>query len=155
MAGDDRVEMFNTTHKATPSRAPREQLTSNNSSLFSQMRATTAGENTSHSDANQSHTEKLFNTVASNFRASLSLKQQKIFQPFQTPTLMVQEIKKDVETYQNKRKLGMLCRKIEKFSTAWAPFFEITGIFVQSNPEYAALAWGAVRLVFLVRNFVS
>lgn len=112
--------------------------------------ATSAGENTAQDVDIRSHAEELFKTVATNFQASLSPKERIIFQPFETPASMLREIEKDVKNYQNKRKLGVLCRKIENFSTAWAPFFEITGIFVQSNPEYAALAWGAVRLVFLV-----
>jgi len=31
-----------------------------------------------------------------------------------------------------------------------SPFFNIIKIFVQTNPEYAGLVWGAMNLVFLV-----
>jgi hypothetical protein len=31
------------------------------------------------------------------------------------------------------------------------PYFEVINIFVSSHPEFAALVWGALRLVFVVR----
>ena len=48
-------------------------------------------------------------------------------------------------------KLLATCKVIDRFSKLWSPFFDIIGIFVSSHPEYAAFAWGAIRLVFLVR----
>ena len=30
------------------------------------------------------------------------------------------------------------------------PYFKIIGIFVSSNPEYAAIIWGGIRLVLQV-----
>jgi hypothetical protein len=96
--------------------------------------------------------QDIFIEVTTRFRVSLAPNEQKVFRTFESPKLMVEEMRKDVKRYQNSRKLSLLCKKIEKFSTAWAPFFEIIGILIQSNPEFAAIAWGAVRLVFLVRK---
>lgn len=42
------------------------------------------------------------------------------------------------------------CGIIKRFAEAWEPFFQITNILVSSHPEYAAFAWGAIRLLFLV-----
>ena len=39
---------------------------------------------------------------------------------------------------------------VKSFSDALEPYFESLGILVQSHPEYAALVWGAFRLVFQV-----
>jgi hypothetical protein len=40
--------------------------------------------------------------------------------------------------------------RIKALSDALAPYFDVVGITVQSNPEYAALAWGGIRLVLQV-----
>jgi len=47
--------------------------------------------------------------------------------------------------------LTKCCKKIHSLSTKLTPYFEIIGIFVQAHPEFAALAWGSIRLVFQVR----
>lgn len=88
--------------------------------------------------------------VAENFRNSLPKKEQEQFRSFADPMTMVKELQVEVAAYQNSHKLAKLCRKIEQFAVAWAPFFDIVNIFIQSKPEFAALAWGAIRLVFLV-----
>ncbi|KUJ08082.1 uncharacterized protein LY89DRAFT_742377 [Mollisia scopiformis] len=90
---------------------------------------------------------EIFVAVARDFRDSLPSKEQKLFQTFQTQQSMVEEIQKDVRTYQNSRKLSLLCKKVERFSTPLAPYFEVVSITIQSNPEFAALAWGAIRLL--------
>lgn len=50
--------------------------------------------------------------------------------------------------------LTKCCKKIHSLSTKLTPYFEIIGIFVQAHPEFAALAWGSIRLVFQVRYAV-
>ncbi|KAM3064767.1 hypothetical protein ACMFMF_011762 [Clarireedia jacksonii] len=48
------------------------------------------------------------------------------------------------------------CEKIQYFSKAMSPFFKITDIFVSSHPDWAAIVWGAIRLVFqLSMNFAG
>jgi hypothetical protein len=39
---------------------------------------------------------------------------------------------------------------ISALGTSLEPYFEAIGIFVQSHPEFAAIVWGAFRLVFRV-----
>jgi hypothetical protein len=65
---------------------------------------------------------------------------------------MLNDLNTRCKDVRNGRKLSSLCRKIERFATAWEPFFEVTNIFVQTHPEFAGLAWGAIRLVFLVSS---
>jgi hypothetical protein len=45
--------------------------------------------------------------------------------------------------------------RIKTFSSRLQPYFDILNIVVQSHPEWAAIAWGAIRLVLQVseRNF--
>jgi hypothetical protein len=78
-----------------------------------------------------------------------------MFRTFDDPKLMVRELLAEVSTYQNSSKLARLCKRIDEFASAWSPFFDIVGIFIQSNPEFSALAWGAIRLVFLASTTCS
>ena len=39
---------------------------------------------------------------------------------------------------------------LERFTERLKPYFDVIGIIVQSNPEFSAIAWGAVRLVLQV-----
>ncbi|KAK7427391.1 hypothetical protein QQZ08_006160 [Neonectria magnoliae] len=92
----------------------------------------------------------VFAQVAENFRNSLHDKEKKLFREFDSPARMIKELEAEVSNYQNGSKLARMCRKIDRFASAWAPFFAIISIFVQSNPEYSGVAWGAIRLVFLL-----
>lgn len=51
--------------------------------------------------------------------------------------------------------LERMLARIERISTRLKPFFQVIEIFVSSNPEYAAIAWGSIRLIFMVRNLSS
>jgi hypothetical protein len=55
---------------------------------------TGASKNIKHLTAPQ-----IFVTVASNFRDSLPIKEQKLFRTFETPQSMLEEMQKDVKTY--------------------------------------------------------
>jgi hypothetical protein len=50
------------------------------------------------------------------------------------------------------RKRGALMRRLTAFSDSLKHYFDVIGILVQSHPEYAALAWGAFRLVLQARQ---
>jgi hypothetical protein len=43
-------------------------------------------------------------------------------------------------------------RKVEKFSDHLQPYFEIANIVLRSNPEWSAIAWGALRLILKVNS---
>jgi hypothetical protein len=43
--------------------------------------------------------------------------------------------------------------KIRDFSDHIKPYFDVCNIFVSSNPEFAALAWGGFRLILQVRTW--
>jgi hypothetical protein len=90
--------------------------------------------------------------VSKTFRESLPAKEREILQEFDSPNAMIQELEKHCQLFQKKRKLSAICRKVERFSTAWAPFFQIVNAFVGPSSGLAPLAWGAIRLVFLVSD---
>jgi hypothetical protein len=93
---------------------------------------------------------RVFSHAAESFQRSLSPKEQSIFKKFSTSSEMLKDLYDNCKDVQNKSKISRLCQKIEKFATAWEPFFEITSIFVSSHPEFAGIIWGAIRLVFMV-----
>ena len=50
----------------------------------------------------------------------------------------------------NHKKWTKLCNAVRKCSDKLDPYFAVISITVQSHPEWAAIAWGAFRLVLLV-----
>jgi hypothetical protein len=51
---------------------------------------------------------------------------------------------------QQKTRLSRVLNCIQKFNERIEPYFQVVGIFVQSNPEYAAIFWGSLRLLLQV-----
>jgi hypothetical protein len=96
------------------------------------------------------NSRKIFQDVSETFRNSLPPMEKALFREFDDPRFMIKQLQEEVKAYPNGRKLAKLCSKVEGFASAMAPFFDIIAILVSSHPEFAALAWGAVRLVFLV-----
>ena len=91
------------------------------------------------------------------FRDALSRQDQKQFHQYDSASTMVRDLEVHCKRIEGGGKLLATCKVIDRFAKLWSPFFEIIGIFVSSHPEYAAFAWGAIRLVFLVsaKMFVS
>jgi hypothetical protein len=94
---------------------------------------------------------EIFAGAVQSFRESLSDPERSAFREFENPQMMVREIEDHCKKYYQNRKLLGFCRRIQRFANAWEPFFEITNIFVSTNPEWAGISWGAIRMVFVVR----
>jgi hypothetical protein len=43
---------------------------------------------------------------------------------------------------------------ISAVNNSLRPYFDTTGIFVQSHPEYAAIMWGTLHLMFMANMFL-
>lgn len=54
----------------------------------------------------------------------------------------------------SKRRGLRLLKPIQKFSGALFPYFKIVDLLVNSNPEFASLAWGAFRLALQVSSSI-
>jgi hypothetical protein len=63
---------------------------------------------------------------------------------------MMQDLILHCSKAKDKSKLLASCKLIDRFARRWEPFFEIVNIVIQSHPEFATIAWGAVRLTFMV-----
>jgi hypothetical protein len=93
----------------------------------------------------------LFAAALKNFECSLSEQDRREFKSFGDAESMVKAVEEAVVNRADKSRILSTCKKIESFARKWEAFFPVVDIFVSSHPEYAALAWGAVRLVFQVR----
>ena len=94
----------------------------------------------------------IFATSIENFQNALSQHDQQRFRRYDHASAMVRDLEAHCKKLEGGRKLLATCKVIDRFAKVWSPFFDIIGIFVSSHPEYAAFAWGAIRLVFLVRT---
>lgn len=56
---------------------------------------------------------------------------------------------KDSESCSVKTRRAM--KVTAKLADTLGPYFEVVNIYVQSHPEYAALVWGTLRFILLVR----
>lgn len=63
---------------------------------------------------------------------------------------LLQDLRKilaDAKTFEQKRTASVLLKRIKTLSDSLEPYFRIVEIVIQSNPEFAAIAWGAFRLI--------
>ena len=63
---------------------------------------------------------------------------------------MVHDLETHCKGMKEHRKLLASCQAVDRFSKSLSPFFDIINIFVSTKPEFAGIAWGAIRLVFVV-----
>lgn len=96
---------------------------------------------------------EIFQDAFSLFVDSLSEDEWKDLQIYQSAEAMTLAIKNQVNKESNhyrKRKLGKCMEAIREFGQNLKPYFAVVDIFVQTNPQYAGLVWGALRLLFQV-----
>ncbi|KAF2185894.1 hypothetical protein K469DRAFT_687714 [Zopfia rhizophila CBS 207.26] len=95
----------------------------------------------------------IFEEACAAFRSALTEDDRKLFKEFESAQSMLQEIGNHAKTHPvHHSRLTKCCKKIHGLAEKLSQYFEIINIFIQSNPEFAALAWGSLRLIFLVRN---
>jgi hypothetical protein len=95
----------------------------------------------------------VFETTAKRFLDDLSEEDKMSFQTLDNAEDMVVSIEQYVMQLKSQRTSRLLdaCNKISQFSKNLEPFFKIVDIFISSHPDWAAIAWGAIRMVFQVR----
>jgi hypothetical protein len=67
---------------------------------------------------------------------------------------MLDSVKKEAASCssgEKRERLLKFCSKIDQFVQKIEPFFKTIDIFVSTHPEWAGIAWGAMRLLFQVR----
>jgi hypothetical protein len=97
-------------------------------------------------------TETIFATTAQRFYDELSEEDKANFQSIEDPEEMIISIKHYIgqQNSPHTTRLLRVCQKIDTFRKAMEPFFRVIDIFVSSHPDWAAIVWGAIRLVFQV-----
>ena len=97
----------------------------------------------------------IFQDVQKTFLDSLSHRERRAFQKFSDVKSMLASVEQIVQSSAiHKSRLTVCLTHVRDLADRFAPFFEVCGIFVSSHPEFAALAWGAIRLVFQVRGLL-
>jgi len=93
--------------------------------------------------------EPLFKEATATFLECLSEEERLNFLSCSSPEALVANI---AALYPKSRKslADKTAQHVSSFSLKLKPYFEILGIFVQSHPEWTALAWGAIRLILEV-----
>lgn len=86
------------------------------------------------------------------FFDSLSPEEQLLYSPCASHDDFIDAMRKLEEIANKRRKRGAsrLFDRIAKMSYRLQPFFGVVNIMIQSNPEYTALAWGALRFILQV-----
>ena len=67
-----------------------------------------------------------------------------------TPEVFIDEAKRITESFKDKSRSFRAYAQVSAFGDAIRPYFEVLGIVVSSHPEWAAVAWGALRLILQV-----
>ena len=67
---------------------------------------------------------------------------------------VVQVVSNARDSYQDRRS-SKAWKWLAQFSARVNHYSAILDVMVQHHPEYAALAWGAMKLLFVVRNFTA
>ncbi|CCT73318.1 uncharacterized protein FFUJ_09997 [Fusarium fujikuroi IMI 58289] len=94
---------------------------------------------------------EIFREAYHEFRNSLTEKDKALFKEFSGAKSMLTTIKEDAKSHPvYSSTLTKCCKGINSIANRLSPFFDIAGLFVSSHPEFAALAWGSLRLVFIL-----
>ncbi|KAI0376424.1 hypothetical protein F5Y04DRAFT_209945 [Hypomontagnella monticulosa] len=94
---------------------------------------------------------KIFQEACNGFRAQLSKEHRAQFVEYPDAESMLKAIREEVATDSEHGNIfHRCCQKIECLANRLTPFFKVIDIFVSSNPTFAAIAWGSIRLVFLL-----
>ena len=90
--------------------------------------------------------------AATDFRAGLSEDQREGFHLFDDPCEMIKNLQEYIKEHSKGKRSRLLaaCSRIESFRVAIEPYFKVVDIVVSSHPEWAAIFWGAIRLIFTV-----
>lgn len=91
--------------------------------------------------------EQLFSEARDLFLESLSDGERSLYSKCPTSTALLEDLRTFAGFRQHHSRWSKPLAKLEIFANRLEPYFEIIGICIQSNPEWTAIAWGAIRLI--------
>ena len=95
----------------------------------------------------------IFLMARDQFLDSLFVGERRMFSNCASAEQMIKDIRNLEIVPEDKKMLNRCADRVKSFSDKLEPYFEIINIFIQSNPQFAAIAWGAMRLVLKVIHF--
>ncbi|KAI8953936.1 hypothetical protein F4801DRAFT_587874 [Xylaria longipes] len=94
-------------------------------------------------------TTKLFDDALRKLRDALSDADKAHIKDFRDHKDMIASVRKASSYFAgNQRGLMRIAQRITAFSDAFAPFFDVVNVYVQIKPEWAAVFWGTLWLIF-------
>jgi hypothetical protein len=99
--------------------------------------------------ASQSNPD-IFEAARDRFLGSLCPEDRLLYSPCASAEDFREAVKKLEATATRVGRRGKPMRCVYTLSKRLEPYFEVVNIFIQSNPQYSALFWGAFRLVLQV-----
>ncbi|XXH00175.1 hypothetical protein Hte_006517 [Hypoxylon texense] len=100
---------------------------------------------------------KIFNEALGFFIGNLSQPEKKYFSEHENAQSVIIAIKAIAETHPvHRSRLTTACRKFQHLVSRLQPYFDVVEVFVQAKPEYMALIWGSLKMIFkLSSNYIS
>lgn len=92
----------------------------------------------------------VFEEARQEFLASLSERERHMLHQNGTADQMIESMRKLDDGSKGRSWTRRVLRCVNSLRDTLEPYFKVVDILVQSHPEYAALVWGSVRLVFQV-----
>lgn len=98
----------------------------------------------------------IFNKALDAFVETLAPDERALFSSCSSAEQLLADVRRlDPISKDRARGRGFL-ERITVFSEKLAPYFEVIGIIISSNPQYSAVVWGAIRLVLqLASNYTT
>lgn len=96
--------------------------------------------------------------VSSGFRQGLTADDKALCDEVKTRDVMLNALTKECASSSRKDDNGKLFRflgAMDRFSDHLRPFFDVIDMIISSHPDYAAIAWGGLKLLFLVSSYLS
>ncbi|KAH6970626.1 hypothetical protein BKA56DRAFT_596676 [Ilyonectria sp. MPI-CAGE-AT-0026] len=104
----------------------------------------------------QPYSHDVFLEARDDFLGSLSKPEQSLFKTCPSTEQLISEVAKFTDFRLNHRALAKPLDKLKGLNDRLESYFKVVDAFVQSNPEYSATTWGAIRLILqLASNFGS
>src|SRR5690349_20503597 len=92
----------------------------------------------------------IFSEARDLFLGDLSDKERSLYSNCQSAEVLLSDLRSFAVFKHNHARWSQVFDRLKTFTDRLEPYFEIIGIFIQSNPEWTAIAWGAIRLILQV-----
>ncbi len=92
----------------------------------------------------------VFKHARDHFFQRLSSKDREVFAQINTSTELLDDLKKLQATFKDGQRWTKIFSAVKACNDRLQPYFKIIEIIISSHPDWAAVAWGAFRLILQV-----